>query len=127
MGSCSSGGRGNSKSNNKVNGNIKGNVSFEKIISASDNSLSLTGSPTIFKKVGKNVVVVNAKKSTMGEVLNKMEVKDFVVNSYAGKKFEKDLQRLNKAGFEAIAWNIGTKDPSSSMPPQNYYYMRKRG
>lgn len=103
-------------------GHVKGNVSFEKIVNASDNSVSF----------GKTVTVMpggrmpqSGKKGNLGTLLDRNNINDAVIHMYRDRAGENDLKRMKSLGFETVAWYKGESTPGSSIPPMDYYYMRR--
>lgn len=115
------GGRGGS-SGISAGGTIRGNVSFAEIVNASPNSISFEKTVTV---IPDRKMPQSGRKSDLGDLISKNNIKDVTVHMYRDRSGANDLQRMKDLGFEIVAQYKGTST-SSSVPPVDYYYMKKR-
>ena len=115
------GGRGGS-SGISAGGTVRGDVSFAEIVKASPNSISFGKTVTVMPD-GK--MPQSGRKSDLGDLISKNNIKDVTVHMYRDRSGANDLQRMKDLGFEIVAQYKG-KSTSSSIPPVDYYYMKKR-
>lgn len=113
------GGRGGSSG--VSSGGIHGDVTFEQIINASDNMITFNKVVTMTPK---GFMPVMGRKSDLGSLVEKHNIKDAVINMYRDRSGANDLKRMQDLGFKVVAQYKG-KSTSSSIPPIDYYYMKR--
>lgn len=116
VGAKSGGGGGGSS-----NTNISGEVTFDKIVNASDNSISFNKVVTVMPSNG---AAFSGKKSDLANLT--ANINDVVINMYRDKAGANDLKRMQNLGFTVVASYHGTQQEGSAIPPRDYYYMRRK-
>lgn len=116
------GGRG-SNSKFPARRELSGSVSFEQIVHASKNSIAFSKIVTV---IPSGYVPQTGKKGDLETLINSYGIKEVTVNMYRDKAGANDLKRMQKLGFEIVAYYKAPDNPDSAIPPKDYYYMRKK-
>ena len=101
--------------------NISGEVTFDKIVNASNNSIAFDKIVTVMPGNG---APYSGKKGDLANLT--ANINDVVINMYRDKAGANDLKRMQNLGFEIIASYHGTQQEGSSIPPRDYYYMKRK-
>ena len=105
---------------------ISGDVSFEAILNASGNHLTFTNTVSITAQTGPNShAVYTVKKKDLAAALNAAGITDTIVTVYRDNAGNKSLQRLKDLGFVIVAQHLGQQQAGSSIPPKDFYFMKK--
>lgn len=102
---------------------IRGDVDFATMMSIDASSISFSKIVTILPKGG---ALFTGRKKDLGELLDRAGIKEAVMHTHRDRAGANDLKRMKDLGFEIIAQHLPEADPSSSIPPIDYYYMRKK-
>ena len=83
-----------------------------------------------FQEIDKDVTVLpdgmipfSGKKRDLESLINRGNIQDVVINFYRDRSGSNDLKRMQSLGFEIQAYYKG--EAQGSIPPRDYYYMRR--
>ncbi len=107
-----------------ANAGTKGKVSFAQIVNASKNSISFSKAVTV---IPDGRMPQTGRKKDLEQLLNRNGINDVVVHMYRDKAGANDLERMKKLGFEVVAYYKGEQQEGSSIPPTDYYHMKRKG
>ena len=99
---------------------ISGEVSFPEIVKASKNTISFDKDVTVLPD---GMIPFSGKKRDLESLINRGNIQDVVINFYRDRSGSNDLKRMQSLGFEIQAYYKG--EAQGSIPPRDYYYMRR--
>ena len=102
---------------------LKGNVSFEQIMKATNNAIHFSKIVTLLPD---RYAPVSGKKSELGELLERYNITEVRAKMYRDRSGANDLKRLKELGFEIQAQHLGKQAEGSKIPPEDYYFLKKK-
>lgn len=103
---------------------ISGDVSFAEIVNASPHSISFSKVVTILPD---GYRPETGRKGDLGQLIDKYNINDVVIHMYRDRSGANDLKRMQDLGFTIQAQHKGTQQTGSSIPPRDYYFMKRTG
>lgn len=100
----------------------KKDVDFATITKMSKNSISFSKIVTVMPH---GYMPTTGRKKDLETMLNKHNINDVIVHMYRDKAGANDLKRMQDLGFTIEAQYKG-ESKGSSIPPTDYYYMKRR-
>lgn len=98
-----------------------GEVDFPTMMKLSDNRISFDKAVTISPQ---GYIPETGRKKDLGDLLNKYNITETVINMYDDKSGKNDLERVKTLGFEVMASHRAKS--SGSVPDRLWYYVKRK-